>query len=167
MSELRRWMRLCETSTQTVRVFHGSDEPHLTLRPESMYGVRDFGFAASYPFGRSYSKRGWVHTLDFHFSKLADNAIIEQIADDLGIELGTGVVLLADRNHPDDSPEYRALHEKLVALGYNGITGYDFGFRSDFEELPVWVVFDAAKQVTIIDTVEVTRADIPRKHPRS
>ena len=48
--------------------------------------------------------------------------------------------------------------------GYDGLTSHDFGFRHDFEELPSWVVFDAAKQAKIIQVREVGPEDLKYTH---
>jgi hypothetical protein len=49
------------------------------------------------------------------------------------------------------NPEFMKI---LIDAGYDGLTAYDFGFRSDFEEQPVWMV----------DMVEVTQADLHYRH---
>jgi hypothetical protein len=59
------------------------------------------------------------------------------------------------------NPEFMKI---LIDAGYDGLTAYDFGFRSDFEEQPVWMVVNAARQVTMIDMVEVTQADLHYRH---
>jgi hypothetical protein len=163
--DLRRWMTLAESAGTTVRVFHGSPESALTFRAGLFYGVRDFGFAASYAVDRGNGK-GFVHTLDFHFDKLADDDICYQIADELNVDIsGTNTVSIPDDNHPLYDDDYGRVFARLKELGYNGITGHDFGFRADFEELVVWVVFDAASQITPVSVTPVTADDMKSNHP--
>jgi len=162
-NDLRRWMRLVESDDRKiVRVFHGSPESTLNFRTGLFYGVRDFGFAASYATERGRGT-GFVHTLDFHFHKLADDNICHQIADELGSEQIRAVNIPDDNHYMYDE----RIFMRLTELGYDGITGYDFGFRSDFEELIVWLVFDAAAQITSVAVTPVSGEDMKHKHEPS
>lgn len=156
MSDMRRWVRLLEASASRVRVFHGSPERALHLEAGPLYGVRDFGFAASYALDRGDADYAYVHTLDFQFHNLCDQDTLQALFDHHGIEpwpSAAGVFI----SHPE-------FMRMLVDAGYDGLTAHDFGFRSDFEELPVWMVVDAATQVTIVDVVDVTSDDLRHTH---
>ena len=149
-------MRISEitNSNQTIRVFHGSPEKNLRLLPQYLYGVRDFGFAASYAVERGRGS-GFVYTLDFSFHKLGDDKIIDKVCEDNEIENFWGISIV------EQYPETIKLFQDL---GYDGLTSYDFGFRSDFEQLQSWVVFNAAKQVKIIGITEVGPDDLKHTH---
>lgn len=156
MYAMRQWMRLFEANSRRVRVFHGSSEHTLRLEAGPLYGARDFGFAASYGLERAAEDYAFVHTLDFQFTNLCDRDTLLQLFDNHGIEpwpSAAGVFI--------DNPEFMAI---LVEAGYDGLTANDFGFRSDFEEQPVWMVVDAAKQVTIIGVTEVTKDHMHQQH---
>jgi hypothetical protein len=164
-NELRRWIQLIEMTGQStvVRVFHGSREPKLNLRSGLFYGVRDFGFAASYAVAKGANKHGFVHTLDFRFNKLAHEKVVYDIANELNVDLGVShAVTVPEQHHGYYRQEFDVVVKRIKQLGYDGITGYDFGFRDDFEELVVWLVFDAVKQITPIAVTPVTRADMKR-----
>lgn len=157
---MRHWIRLCEASAVTIRVFHGSPEQKLHFTAEPLYGVRDFGFAASYGLERTHigrgKREGFVHTLDFHFTNLCDQDTLYKLFEQHNIEpwpSAAGVFI--------DNPEFLDI---LRDAGYDGLTAWDFGFRTDFEELPVWMVVDAAKQVTWRGVVTVTDDDLPHSH---
>jgi hypothetical protein len=149
----------------TVRVFHGSREAKLNLRSGLFYGVRDFGFAASYAIERGANKKGFVHTLDFHFKKLAHEKLVYELATELDVDLGMAhAVTVPEKHHGYYRDEFGRVFNRLKQLGYDGITGHDFGFRDDFEELVVWLVFHAPSQVTPIAATPVTGADLKRSH---
>src|SRR5882672_5550321 len=159
MNPMRHWMRLLEANAHRVRVFHGSPERVLNLEPAPLYGVRDFGFAASYGVDRSDNDHGFVHTLEFRFDNLCDPDTLNELFEQHRIEpwpSAAGVFI--------QHPEFMSF---LTEAGYDGLTAHDFGFRSDFEELPVWMVVNAARQVTKIDVVEVTKDHLGQKHEPS
>jgi hypothetical protein len=155
MHVMRAWMRLVETRAGTVRVFHGSPEASIRLAAEPLYGVRDFGFAASYATDRGHGT-GFVHTFDFHFDNLCDAASLQTLFDAHGIEpwpSAAGVFI--------NNPEFLPI---LTEAGYDGLTAHDFGFRSDFEELPVWMVVNAARQARHVAVVSATKDDLRHSH---
>jgi len=143
-------------------VFHGSPEATLTLRSGVLYGVRDFGFAASYATDRAGQTTGYVHTLDFHFRKLATKNDVDDLAEDYGLDINhLAAVTIVDQNHDAFNAD---ILDGLREHGYDGITGNDFGFRSDFEELTVWAVFNATKQITTVAVTPVTKDDHKHDH---
>lgn len=153
---IRNWINLVEDRGNIVRVYHGSPDPDMKLLPSPLYGVRDFGFAASYGLGRG-QHAAFVYTLDFRFDHLADERQLLAVCAKFKVEPSPSVAGVFIGN-----PEMLG---RLTRLGYDGITAYDFGFRSDFEELPVWMVFNAATQVRIINVVEVSNDDLKSTHP--
>lgn len=143
-------------NTRRVRVFHGSPERTFKLQPAPLYGVRDFGFAASYGLERSHDGHAFVHTLDFQFANLCDPDALSALFDRHHIEpwpSAAGVFI--------EHPEFLKI---LIDAGYDGLTAHDFGFRSDFEERPVWMIVNAARQATVIEVVEVTDTDLHHQH---
>jgi hypothetical protein len=156
MNAMRHWMRLLEANAHRVRVFHGSPERVLKLEPGPLYGARDFGFAASYGLDRSNDGHAYVHTLDFQFNNLCNQDTLNDLLEQHGIEplpSAAGVFI--------QNPEFMQI---LTDAGYDGLTANDFGFRSDFEELPVWMVVDAIKQVAVVDVADVTAEHMRQRH---
>ena len=153
---MRQWMRLIEATAHRLRVFHGSPEPSFPLLNEPLYGVRDFGFAASYGLDRGRRHSSYVHTFDFSFDHLCDEASLDSLFAQHGIEPWPSAAGVFIQN-----PEFMQI---LIDAGYDGLTAHDFGFRSDFEELPVWMVVNAAQQAKRIAVTEVTEADLHRTH---
>lgn len=161
-SDLRRWMRLVEATTggHTVRVFHGSPEPKLNLRGGVIYGTRNFGFAAGYAVHRRGNETGYVHTLDFHFKKLATEADVYSLAQEYEIELGSHVtpVTVIDQHHHDFNDD---ILDGLLEHGFDGITGYDDGF--DGAEDIVWAVFNPIRQISLVAVTPVSKMDVKRR----
>ena len=105
---------------------------------------------------RSDHDRGFVHTLEFQFANLCDSDTLYALFQQHGIEpwpSAAGVFI--------NNPEFMAI---LTDAGYDGLTAHDFVFRSDFEELPVWMVVNAATQVNKIEVVEVTQDHLGQQH---
>lgn len=157
MGDMRRWITLAEGQRRTVRVYHGSTERTLRLEPAPLYGVRDFGFAASYGLERASSAGdAFVHTLDFAFANLCDADALEHLFATHDITpwpSAAGVFI--------DHPEFMHI---LIEAGYDGLTASDFGFRSDFEEKQVYMVVNAKRQVTWRDVVAVSSDDLRHEH---
>jgi hypothetical protein len=158
MRNLHHWLQIVETvkRPQTIRVFHGSPEKRLILKPEMLYGTRDFGFAASYALERRQHTVPVVYTLDFRFQNLCSADALDDLFEKHDIDpspSAAGVFI----SHPE-------FIQVLVAEGYDGLTANDFGFRDEFEERPVWMVANAAKQAKIIASTAVTKADMQRTY---
>jgi hypothetical protein len=79
-------MRESIASAHTVCVFHGSSERTLKLAPAPLYGVRDFGFAASYGLERSDHGHAFVHTLNFRFKNICDQNTLLALFERHGID---------------------------------------------------------------------------------
>jgi hypothetical protein len=73
---------------------------------------------------------------------LTDFSVLEDIATKLGMD--------PDRYSAAEIIEQPKVISELKKLGYDSAILPDFGFMSDFDEFDAYVVFDAKKQVKIV-----------------
>lgn len=122
-------------------LFHGSSFPISDFQNRPLYLTDDEGFAKSYADSRGTSGGNQPRVYKFDVPEGMKLATREDLADVLKeLHMGPGEISEADTAGKPKVVE--ALKEK----GFDGVSGaFDFGHRSDHEELPVTVVFDPHK----------------------
>ena len=113
------------------------------LKPEVMYFTDDPQQAASYSTERHQSTIAAITKAKLIMKKtLTDYSVLEDIAKKLGLD--------PDRYSAAEIVEQPKVISELTKLGYDSAILPDFGFMSDFDEFDAYMVFDAKKQVKII-----------------
>lgn len=138
MGELPAYVGGPKAAEQSMKLFHGGrrvlSESDLAAAP--MYLSPERSFAESYSTGRHGMKVPQVS--EFEVSpdvKLADRSVFGPLLQRLDADQS-----ISEADALGRPSAIKALRD----MGYGGAKdAWDFGFRDDFEELPVTVVFDA------------------------
>ncbi len=126
--------------------FHGGEKllSQKDLKSNVMYFTDDIKQASSYSSQRHQSKSAAITKATLTMKKpLEDYNVLEVIAKKLGFD--------PDRFSAAEIIEQPKVIPELVKMGYDSAILSDFGFVSDFDEFYAYVVFDAKKQVKIIN----------------
>jgi hypothetical protein len=113
------------------------------LKSEVMYFTDDLQQATSYSTERHQSSTAAITKAKLSMKKpITDFTVLEVIAKKLGIN--------PDNYSAAEIIEQPKVISELTKLGYDSAILPDFGFVSDFDEFDAYVVFDAKKQVKIV-----------------
>lgn len=126
--------------------FHGGKKilHQQDLKSEVMYFTDNIQQATAYSIQRHGSGTAAITKAKLTMKRpLVDFSVLEDIAEKLGID--------ADRYSPAEIIEQSMVISELSKLGYDSAILQDFGFISDFDEFDAYVVFDAKKQVDIVE----------------
>jgi hypothetical protein len=126
-------------------VFHGGKKilTQADLTNDIMYFSDDREFSEEYSKARHRQVYPKITVVNITITNPAPPHLIESLAKKLGIN--------TDSQSVASILEEDGIVDLLAKLGYDGAIANDFGFRSDFEEIPVYVVFNAKKQVTVLN----------------
>jgi len=145
--------------------YHGGNKKLNKLSDEIIYSIQgNKPFAESYSVGRHGQKTPKVTALQLKSNtNLAAPDDFHRTLDELGLadEYAGRTVRQETVDYASEADWARdpRIKDALQRQGYDGVDGlYDFGFRSDFEQLPVTVVFNAKKSMRIINDVPARKA---------
>ena len=156
--------------------YHGGEKKLSKLSDEIIYSIQgNKPFAESYSIGRHGQKTPKVTALQLKSNaRLATPEVFRQAIDDMGLARAVERGFAVKRPGPTggwagserigyvseaDWAGHPEIIDALKKKGYDGVDGlYDYGFRNDFEELPVTVVFNAKKSMRIINDVPARKA---------
>jgi hypothetical protein len=125
--------------------YHGGSKTlrQQDLKSEVMYFTDDLQQATSYSTERHQSSTAAITKAKLSMKKpVTDFTVLEVIAKKLGMN--------PDNYSAAEIVEQPKVVSELTKLGYDSAILPDFGFMSDFDEFEAYVVFDAKKQVKIV-----------------
>ena len=132
-------------STGNKVFYHGGKKvlKQQDLKSGVMYFTDDIQQAMSYSTERHQSRVTEITKAVLTMKKsLTDYAVLDTVAKKLGMD--------PDNYSAAEIIEQPKVIPELVKMGYDSAILSDFGFMSDFDEFDAYVVFDAKKQVKIV-----------------
>jgi hypothetical protein len=145
--------------------YHGGSKKLSKLSDDVIYSIQgNKPFAESYSVGRHGQKTPKVTALQLKSNtKLATPDDFHKTIDDIGLadEYAGRTVRQKTVDYVSEADWARdpRIRAALKKQGYDGVDGLlDFGFRGDFEQLPVTVIFNAKKSMRIVDDVPARKA---------
>ena len=132
-------------STGNKVFYHGGKKvlKQQDLKSGVMYFTDDIQQAMSYSTERHQSRVTEITKAVLTMKKsLTDYAVLDTVAKKLGMD--------PDNYSAAEIIEQPKVIPELVKMGYDSAILPDFGFMSDFDEFDAYVVFDAKKQVKIV-----------------
>lgn len=145
MKYVKTYESFLNESTGNKVFYHGGKKvlKQQDLKSGVMYFTDDIQQAMSYSTERHQSRVTEITKAVLTMKKsLTDYAVLDTVAKKLGMD--------PDNYSAAEIIEQPKVIPELVKMGYDSAILPDFGFMSDFDEFDAYVVFDAKKQVKIV-----------------